>query len=160
MNSLPNNNSISWLKLTKTPSTKLVDTVTAPHFEGVSRNTDLYHIYSSSVTQENEKRAEIEQLTAHLTKKSGTKFQIKADKATILKLDKRLLLKNKVLLTANNNCQINTETAEIEIEQQLAKNNQYLEISCDEGKITAHGFNYSVTKGIINFTGPVTITIY
>lgn len=143
---LENNNQVS-----STDATNMIK----PRFHGLDKNKQPFNVTADSATQKDTENVLLDNINADILLKDGDWMSLLSKTGTYNIKRKHIDLKGKVNLLINNGYEINTESAYIDLNENIASGNETVTVHGPLGNMTAQGFIVRDNGRSIMFHGGV-----
>jgi lipopolysaccharide export system protein LptC len=131
-----------------------------PRFQGVDEKNQPYNVTASVAVQKSEDVVSLEKVNGDITLQDNTWYSVSANKGIIALVKKKLDLTGNVSLFTDEGLEMHTEKAHIDLSAGLAEGSHPVKIQGLLGVLNAQGFKVKERGDVIDFTGPVTMTIF
>lgn len=131
-----------------------------PRFQGVDRNNQPFSITADVAEQKDANTVIMRQIKADITLKDQQWLALLANQGSLDMNLKRLLLSGNVNVFYGNGYELRTDRVLVDLNTSAAVSDTAVEGQGPMGALQASGFTVQEKGNIINFTGPVRVTIY
>jgi lipopolysaccharide export system protein LptC len=129
-----------------------------PNFFGNDDNGQPYNITSDSGMSLSENRTVLNNLTAEMALKDGSRIKLRSVRGDYANKDKRLILNDGVIIDTDSGYELKTNSAYVKLNENMATGSEKVHITGNLGEIDANGFTIRNSGDEIELFGGVDLT--
>ncbi|MFN7039115.1 MAG: LPS export ABC transporter periplasmic protein LptC [Alphaproteobacteria bacterium] len=149
------------LATSKTFTPQLQDklSVAKAEFYSSSDKGEPFELFAKSVSQNSDGEVLLHNISANLNVNTDQEMILSSESAIWMQQQKFLKLIGNVKIKADNDYEIETLEANLDLKNNFFNGSKQVKIDSKIGKLVANGFSFSKNENILNFNGPIKLSI-